>query len=659
MTVGAGLHTPASSLNTQGHAVMSIVRAMRTSAGSRRLPALLGLCALGAIGLAACGGSGSSAPPAANSTSPMPSTSCGDCGTAMVSLTDQPGDFVSYIVNVDSLSLTRSDGTVVQTVPVATQVDFAQLVNLSEIVSADQIPAGNYTSAEITLDYTNATIVVDTSGGAVTVPAADILSSTTGQPLTGQVTLKLSLSADQQLIITSGTVANLALDFNLLASNTVNLGANPPTVTVNPTLTASLAPDATKQIHVRGPLVSVSTSASDYVISVRPFEDQSDTTGQVTIGTTGSTTYLINGTSYTGSAGLAQLNTLATGTLTSTYGTWDRTAGTLTATQVLVGQSVEGTSASSVAGTVLARTGDTLTIGDGLLFQPESASLDFQRQVSVTVGAGTIVTEDGQSGPFTVSDISVGQNIRISGTIAVSSATPTLDATAGTAFLLPTTGVGLVTATASGAVTVDLQQLGNADASALDFAGTGAAAAQDATAASYQISVPSSISTTAAGGGVAVAFTGFVTPFGSAPPDFAASTLVNYGETQTLFDARWASPGTTTPFATLTSSELLLSQATLQASSQSSVRIGWVSVGASTLSGGLELAPDSTGTAPQSFAIVHAQSQTIDSFGTFNDLTTALATDLNGTTGVLQVMAEGSYSSGALTADHVIVALDN
>ncbi|HEY6517725.1 MAG TPA: DUF4382 domain-containing protein [Steroidobacteraceae bacterium] len=594
----------------------------------------------------------------------MPNTSvaqqaCSGCGTAMVSLTDQPGDFVSYIVNVDSLTLTRSDGTVVQTVPVTTRVDFAQLVSLSEIVSADQIPAGRYVSAALTLDFTNATIVVDTMGGDVTVPVADILG-TTGQPLTGQVTLTLSLSPDQQLVVTPGTVANLALDFNLLASNTVDLAATPITVTVSPTLTASLTPDTTKQIHVRGPLVSVSTSANDYVIDVRPFQDQSDTTGQATIATTSSTTYLINGTSYTGSAGLAQVAMLAAGTLTSTYGTWDRTSGTLTATQVLVGPIVEGTTTSNVQGTVLARSGDTLTVGNGLLYQPEGAGLLFQRQVSVTVGAGTTVIEEGQSGSFTASDISVGQVVRISGTPGTgSSATPTMDATAGTAFLFPTTGVGLVTATATGSVTVSLQDLGNADIGSLDFAGTGATSQQDASAASYQVSVPSSLATTAAGSGVAVAFTGFVTPFGSAPPDFAASTLINFGETQTLFDARWASPGITVPFSILTGSELLLSQATLQASPVSAVRIGWLTVGAASLSSGLQLLPDTTGTGPQSFAIVHVQSRTIDSFGTFNDFASALTTDLNGTTGLLQVMAEGSYASGALTADHVIVALNN
>lgn len=643
---------------------MSIVRGMRTPSVIRHPLALWTLCALGAMGLAACGGSGSSSSSGpADASSTMPSTSmaqqpCSNCGTAMVSLTDQPGDFVSYIVNVDSLTLTRSDGTVVQTVPVTTQVDFAQLVSLSEIVSADQIPAGAYVAATLTLDYTNATIVVDTGSGDVTVPAADILSGTTGQALAGQVTVNLSLSSDQQLIVTPGTVANLALDFNLLASNTVNLTANPITVTANPTLTASLTPDTTKQIHVRGPLVSVSTSASDYVIDVRPFADQSDTTGQVTIATTDSTTYLISGTSYTGSAGLAQLATLAAGTLTSTYGTWDRTAGTLTATQVLVGPSVEGTTMSSVQGTVLARSGDTLMVGNGLLYQPEAMALTFQRQVSITVGSGTTVVEEGQSGPFTASDISVGQEVRISGTAGTSSGTPTLDATAGSAFLFPTTGLGLVSATATGSVTVGLQQLGNVDASQLNFAGTGATSQRDATASSYQVSVPSSVSTSE-GSGAAVEFTGFVTPFGSAPPDFAASTLIIYGQTQTLFDARWASPGITAPFSTLNASELLVSQTTLQTGAQHVIRVGWLTLDPTTLSAGLELVPDTTGTAQQSFAIVHAQSHTIDSFSTFNDLATALATDLNGTIGVLQVMAVGSYSSGALTADHVIVTLNN
>ncbi|MBW4051975.1 MAG: DUF4382 domain-containing protein, partial [Proteobacteria bacterium] len=385
---------------------------------ARRTLAAWTLCALGALTLAGCG-SGSAGSSSSVASAPAPSVStaqqtCSGCGTAMVSLTDAPGDFVSYIVNVDSLTLTRADGTVVQTVPVTTQVDFAQLVNLSEIVSADQIPAGRYVSAALTLDYTGATIVVATSTGNVTVPAAGILNGATGQPLTGQVTLKLSLNSDGQLVVNSGAISNLALDFNLLASNTVDLTANPITVTVNPVLTASLAPDAQKQLHVRGPLVSVSTSLGNYVVNVRPFVDQDDTTGQVTVATTSTTTYLINGQSYTGSAGLTQLATLTAGTLTSAYGAWSSTAGTFTATQVLVGEDVDGSTTNAVQGTVLARSGNTLTVGNGIVFRPVSGreGVSFKTQVAVTIGSGTAVAEQGQSGgALTASAISVGQKV--------------------------------------------------------------------------------------------------------------------------------------------------------------------------------------------------------------------------------------------------------
>lgn len=634
---------------------MSIVSVHRIRAITGRSFTSWVFCALTALALAGCGSGSSSSSSASVSASQQ---SCSGCGTALVSITDQPGDFVSYLVNVDSLTLTRSDGTVVQTVPVKTQVDFAQLVNLSEIVSADQIPAGRYVSAALTLDYSGATIVIDTGSGEVTVPAADILDGA-GQPLTGQVTLKLSLSSDQQLIISAGTVANLALDFNLLASNTVNLTANPLTVTVNPVLTASLAPDATKQVHVRGPLVSVSTAASHFIIRVRPFLDQDDTTGQLTVATTDSTKFLINGTSFTGSAGLMQLATLAAGTLTSSYGAWDPSANTFTAAQVLVGPDVEGTSTNGVHGTVLARSGDTLTVGNGLMVEPLAASLSFERQVTVTVGSGTSVTEIGQSGSFTAADISVGQQLWVSGTPGTdSSGQPTLDAAAGTALLFPTTGVGLVTASATGSLTVGLQELGGVAAGALNFAGTGATPGEDATSSAYQVSVPSSLSTAAATSGTAVGFTGFVTPFGSAPPDFAAITWINYGQTQAVFDARWAAPGVMTPFSTLTGSELLVSAASLKASTAHFIRIGGLTLDPLPFSSGITLVPDTVGT-EQSFAIVHVMSNSVDSFSTFNDLATALMTDLNGTTGVLQVMAEGSYANGALTADHLIVTLDD
>jgi hypothetical protein len=121
------------------------------------------LLLIGAGLLSACGSGGGSSMSSPASTTTVSGQSCSNCGGALVTLTDAPGDFVSYIVNLDSLQLTNANGTTVQIVPNTTQVDFAQLVNLSEVVSAAEIPAGKYVSASMTLDYAGATIVVDGS----------------------------------------------------------------------------------------------------------------------------------------------------------------------------------------------------------------------------------------------------------------------------------------------------------------------------------------------------------------------------------------------------------------------------------------------------------------------------------------------------------------
>jgi hypothetical protein len=610
--------------------------------------------------LAACSG-GSSSMNAGNQ-----SASDSNTGMAMVSLTDAPGDFTSYIVKVDSLQLTRSDGTVVETVPVTTQVDFTALVNLSEIISAAQVPAGRYVKASLTLDYSGATIEVN--NGTTDVPITQILNgaNTPATPLVSPnatVTLSLALGTDHELVVNPGSVANLALDFNLAASNTISPSDTAPTtVTVLPTLTASLVPDASKQIRVRGPLVSASTSGSDYVISVRPFNDAANTLGQFTVLTTGTTSFSINGTSYTGSAGLTALASIAAGTLTVAYGTWDQTAQSFTASSVLVGSSVAGSQKDSVEGTVVARTADTLTVDDGVVLLAFAPGMSFSRQVTVTIGSGTTVTENGPttSAP-SIADLSVGQHARFSGTLGTDAmGNPTLDATAGSAELELTSLTGTVTASAAGLVTVNLASLDGRPPSAFTFAGTGTTSAQDAVASAYTIQVPSALPMTGIVSGLPARFSGFVAPFGGAPPDFLSATLVNYAQTSAQLLVRWTPPGISAPFATLTSAELLLSQATLQGAAQDALRIGPLSLNPATLSTGLQLVPDVSASSPR-YGVAHLKSGSIDSFSSFSDLVTALTTDLNGTTDAQLLFADGPYdtTTGVLSADQIIVLLSD
>jgi hypothetical protein len=674
----------------------------RHAAGSPWLGALALILSL--VVTACAGGSGGAAGgamPGSNSTAS--DQACSGCGTAMISLTDASGPFDTYMVNVVSLKLTRSDGTVVETVPVTTQVDFAQLVDLSEIISAAEIPAGRYTQASMTLDYNGATIVVN----GVPVAAADILlESSTSPPTTtplvppnSQLTMRLSLgnTPDGGLLVNQGVISNLALDFNLSASNTVTGTTAVPIVTVTtPTLTASVMPDATRQIRVRGKLVSVDDTApaSDYVVSVWPFNDMAATMGQVTVNTTTSTTFLINGSSYSGDnssgvqSGLVALAALPAGTFTLAYGSFDKSTMSFTASMVFAGSSVPGAMHDSVAGTVIARdaapptpagnctAGNVLTVSNGIVLQPGVGGMGYRRQVTVCVApvpatpmsgspAGTMVTEDGQTGSFTIADISVGQRLEVSGTfVSAGSGEPVLDATSGSAELQATDVEGTVSAITGGTVTVKLQLLGGLPPTVFDFTGT-SSTGDDASAAAYTVAVPAALPTTPLATGLPASFSGFVAPFGSASstsPDFNALALVSYAQTNAFLDVRWAqAAGVPLASLSLSSTQLAFSQATLATATQDFAQIGPQTLDPASVTAGLTLVPNPSASTLW-LAIAHRDSWQTDNFSSFAEFAGTLAKDLSASGSmVLQVFADGPYNTGTgvLSADQLVVVVND
>ena len=665
----------------------------------------------GTLLLGACGGGGSSM----GSTSPPPPSSS---GTAMVTLTDAPGDFLSYMVNVVSVKLTRSDGTVVETVPATTTVDFAQLVNLSEVISAKQVPPGNYTSVAMTLDYNGAKLVVDNGAGGLAVPAANIINGNTSSALVSpnsQMTLTLQLPSGAPLVVNNGTVANLALDFNLTASNTVapstidsTTAASAVMVTVNPILMASVTPDLSKPIKVRGPLVSVTNTATQtsYPVKVFPFfTDSDDDMGQVVVYTTTTTAFTINGTASTGTAGLTALAALPTGTMTLALGTFDTTAKTFTAAQVFAGTSVPGAGLDSVEGTVVARSGNVLTVSNPF-FEPEEGGGDVQggevmgpgsgtndsamndgtmgstmnrttmgtnaageddfghmgRQVMVTVASTTMVTADGQTGTFGPSDISVGQHVQAFGKAGMdASGNRTLDASSGSVRMMVTRAWGQFTSSASGVVTMSLQALDGRPASAFNFAGTGTSSANDATASAYTVSVPSALTIPSLTAGFPIAFDGFVTPFGSAPPDFTAETLVDFSTINAHLLLGWEEPGTTTPFVSpLSATNVMMTQATVQSAAVHVIWLGPAKLDPGSVAAGLTFVPSTTAS-HMVFVIGHRSSWEFKTYATWSDFVTALSGDLNGTTALRAVAANGPYdpSTGTITVSFMAAVLSD
>jgi hypothetical protein len=140
-------------------------------------------------------------------------------------------------VDVVSLSLRKADGTIVQALPTRQRVDFAGLVDLTELVTAATIPNGTYVRASIRLDYANADVSVEVNGA----PVAATVVNASGQPL-GVVDLDLMLDNRNHVTIAPGIPALLQRDFDLAASHEVDITTVPVTAVARPFVVATIEP---------------------------------------------------------------------------------------------------------------------------------------------------------------------------------------------------------------------------------------------------------------------------------------------------------------------------------------------------------------------------------------------------------------------------------
>ena len=213
---------------------------------------------------------------------------CG--GSAVVTLTATPSSdtFITYRVGLASIRLQTSSGkSGVTVLPTQTMVDFTKLLDLSEVVGAPAVAKGTYTDALITLDFSTAVIVYDDGSfdGVALRPV-----SAKGNDL-GVVTVQVTLDPSSPLLSAPKQVGLMALDFNLAASNIVDLNAR--TVTITPMVAASMLPIDTKQVRIRGPLVGA--RGTFFTTGVTPFDNSVAGLGQLSITPSDATNYEING----------------------------------------------------------------------------------------------------------------------------------------------------------------------------------------------------------------------------------------------------------------------------------------------------------------------------------------------------------------------------
>jgi hypothetical protein len=604
---------------------------------------------------------------------------CG--GSAVVTLTATPSsdNFVTYRVGLASIRLQTSSGkTGAVVLPTETMVDFTKLFDLTGVVGAPSVAKGTYSGALITLDYTNAVIIYD--DGSLDGIELTPLDAKGGA--LAQVSVQVTLDPSDPLLSAPKQVGLMALNFNLAASNIVNLKDR--TVTITPMVAASMSPIDSKQVRIRGPLVGANRTA--FATGVTPFDSNVAGLGQLSITPSDTTTYEISGFVSTGPPGQVQLGAVPTNTLTSAFGTLTgpnaatppatpaaptttpasaatpppstATSGvSFAASQVVVDSSVQGVGEDRVSGIVSARSGDTLGIEDATLVQNDGTNTFVPGTTIVTVGANTLVTFFGQGVEEAISpqQISVGSSIDALGTAGTTSAGGVLlDASAGQVRLDLTTASGLVTAQGAGNLVLNLTNLGGRLLTDLDFdfAGSGATANQ------YAVTT-GALDLTNAVVAAPVVVTGFANTFATPPPNFTASTLLDPTTIQAELVVDW-SGGTAAPFTSSDASGITLDVHNTGIGLRHQIQIGSQIIDLTGLSSDPVIAPNSTGS-PTLFSIGHATSFTSESFNTYNAFITQLQSELTGGTLATGMTAVGQYtvSTFAFSATSITLFLNN
>jgi len=378
------------------------------------------------------------------------------------------------------------------------------------------------------------------------------------------------------------------------------------------------------------------------------------------IHTTAFTRFEINGMVFTGVDGLNQLSTLMEHPLTIAFGTIDAGDGKFTAQRVLAGTSAQDLRRDYLSGNVLSRSGNTLTVvgssfeRDGHHEDGEEDHDHFERgPVTVLVGPNTLVTRDGQgAGTMSIADISVGQRIEVFGDLTRDGeGDASIDATAGRVRLNYTHIFGLVVP-GTGGLTLDLKAIDGRDPSRFDFTGTGPMPADDADPAHYQVGT-GVLNLTGLVTGEYTRLFGFVTPFGMAPPDFKADTLLDYSDTLAGLAIYWGEDGQAMPFSAVAGSGLTVD---LGVDLRGVIKLGGPIINVAGLPG-LQVVPAADGM--MTFAIAHRVSHEVENFGTFADFAAALDAELDGTVPVLSLMASGTFDApgGIFTTRRMLVVL--
>ncbi len=603
---------------------------------------------LAVSGLAACGGGsgGSVAVPE----EPAPTASCDPadpatvdaCGSVYLALTDADGDFLHYEVDVVSLTLETANGRVIETLPTSTRINFTDYVDLTELVTSATVPPATYVAGAITLDYTAAEVFVEDGDAA----REAVVIDDEGAELASE-TFRVELSNRDRLVVSRGRPAFLQLDFDLEASHTVDLTPEIATATAESFFVAEVAPVDEKTIRVRGPVVSVNVSELSYEVAIRPFRNRNGDFGPVTVNVSDDTEFEVNGEMASGASGLEALEAAGTGTPSVALGVLDLEERSFTADRVLAGSSVPGIENDAVVGSIIARSGNFLTVR-GATILPADRDAFFRDDVVVEVSDMTRVFKDGdRDADVSIADLSVGQRVTIRGSrpdTALSADAPEIlfDATEGAVRMHLTSLSGIVNEVMDGETVIDLQSIDRRRVSLFDFTGTGTTADTDADPTNYQVATGNlSIADFAAGKPIVAK--GFPTAFGAAPPDFTGRTIIDYTNVRSRLGVGWSSEGTTAPFLSIAADGIVLDNQNEAIDVRRFIKQGPVLIDLTELDSGTTIVPPAEGRTVYTIKT----RDSIRIYTDFADFVDDLMLSLDGATPARSMHAHGSYDAAS------------
>ena len=603
------------------------------------------------LALSACGGgAGTTAepvPPIGAACVPSDPATVSECGTVIIGLTDADGDFLSYTVDVMSVTLEKANGVVVDVLPNTTRVDFSQYVDLTEFISVATIPPGTYVAGTIRLDYRAAEVFVEADGAA---KAATVIDADGN--LLGQTSLKIVLSDRDQLAVAKGRISLLTLDFDLDASHIVDIVPTPAVATAEPFIVAELDPVDTKNIRVRGKFIEANIDEMYYTVALMPFYDVRNDFGRMKVNITNATDFEVDEVTYTGAEGLRALEAAGQGTFTVAKGTLNVAQRMFTADTVLAGTSVPGNGKDAVKGSVISRMDNDFIVRGGTVILSDStdaARSFFRDDITVTVGPNTVVYKTSDTDRpigmpvrlLDISAISIGQAVTVRGRVTANDELGVhIDATEGAVLLHVTHLSGLVNTIMPGQTDIELHAIDRRRVGAFDFTGTGTSPDMDADPDNYEVSTGNLLMPSDATGQPVVVY-GFPNEFGGAPPDFEGRTIIDFSDVRSAVGVGWGAEDTTAPFLMMDSNGLLLDNQNPDIDQRHYIKQGPVLIDLTTLDSDTLIAARESGR--KLFTV--KTSDSLQLYADFDDFVTALTLALDGVNAARSMYARGHYNS--------------